>query len=230
MEYCRGRDHIAMAGCQAVSITGDTRLVPKSDGVRRAELIRQKYVHLGMYLIDDVVMGPPTTAFINRRAVEAGGVMAEESSIRYYTDSRWLMEVLRHGDSALIHEPLVEYFQGEHVSLSSDVKHRPQQMDDELLELRGLMRDAIPPDVAAPSLATVKQMILVMRAFSQLKAKHPWQALRRAVRAWRPGAWYHVARFVLRKRFPGRFHDTPREILLPVDSVDSSTLDSATRA
>jgi glycosyltransferase involved in cell wall biosynthesis len=218
MHYCRARDHIALAGCAMISVAGDKRFEPKLDGLPRAELIRQKYVHLGMYLQDDVVGNPPTALLINRRAVEAGGYMIERDGLRYFADSQWEAEIVRHGDSVLIREPLVEWVQGEHLSLTSEYQGKPEEMDAELHLLRGQLRAAIPPDVPAPPLETVRQMILVLRTLSLLKARRPAAALRRALRVHRPAAWWRALRVILRMRYPTRFHDTPREVLLPVSA------------
>jgi hypothetical protein len=169
-----------------------------------------------MYLQDDVVGGPPTTIMINRRAVEAGGLMAEDLGFRYFSDARWKTEIARFGDSALIHEPLVEYHQGEHVSLSSEYRGKPEEMDTELFELRRVLRELIPADLYPPPLKTTQQMVVVLRVISALKAGRPLYAFRRALAAPRPQAWLMAIRVAL-SRYAGSMHVSPRERLLPVD-------------
>lgn len=219
MHYCAGRDNIALAACQFIIVEGNKRIEPRRNGLPPAQLILQKYVHLGMYLVDRVTGGPPTGLFINRRVIDAGGLMVIDSKFRYFADSRWIIEMLRHGDSAMINEALVEYHQGEHASLSSEFRERPDDMDVEVLEMRRIMRDAIPSEVNSPSLQTAEQMIIALRAMSQAGAGSFGGALRRALSAPRPWAWWYAIRTILRKRFPARFRETPREILKPV--VDS---------
>lgn len=218
MHYCAGRDNIALAACQFIIVEGNKRIEPRRNGLPPAQLILQKHVHLGMYLVDRVTGGPPTGLFINRRVIDAAALMVD-SEFRYFADSRWIIEMLRHGDSAMINEPLVEYHQGAHASLSSEFKGRPEDMDSEVLKMRRIIRDAIPADIEAPSLRTAEQMIIALRALSQARVRNIGGAIRRALRAPRPSAWWYAIRTLLRQRFPARFGETPREILPPVDAA-----------
>lgn len=215
MAYCRGRDHVALASCMSAAVNGDRRReVRLGVSSPHAELIRQKYLHLGMYLNDPLVGGPPTTLFLNRRAVDAGGRMVVDSPIRYFADALWKAEIVRHGDCVMVPELLVEYHQGEHASLSSEFRHKPEDLDEEVRALRVLLYEMIPPELNPPPLETALQSSFIFRGLSDLKAFRFRRAAALMMSARRPTAWVLAVRVAAFRSLGLRwFRTCPREPL-----------------
>ena len=60
------------------------------------ELIRQRYIHLGMYL-QDCNVGLPSQVMVHRKAIEQGALFENVPGIVSGVDTAWNIAVLRHG-------------------------------------------------------------------------------------------------------------------------------------
>jgi hypothetical protein len=102
----------------------------------------------------------------------------------------------------------VEQHQGEHESVTSQFGH--EQLDRELEILLELQRPLIDPSLRPPSVTAVRHMLRVIRAFHRLAKRQPLAALRLSLGTWYPVGWKLGLQWLLRKKFPNRFHNVPR--------------------
>jgi glycosyltransferase involved in cell wall biosynthesis len=171
-------------------------------------LIHQRFVHLGFYLQEEVGGGVPSQVMVHRRVLEQGIWLEENPQFRSAVDSWWWMRILQHGDSLLVRVPLVEFYQGEHESITSMTD--PAKLDEEFRELRRLQLPLIDPSLHPPSLPVVYQMLNLIRAVSRASRRDFVGAVQLSLRCWRPCAWWLALRWLLRRRFPDRFFTVQR--------------------
>jgi glycosyltransferase involved in cell wall biosynthesis len=202
-------DNVIMAGCCVAHYTNNVFV--KSDSVAGQpllELVSTRYTNLGGYLQDDVGGGIPTQMMVHRRAIEQGVLFEDHPGLISGVDVPWNIRLRQLGDSLIINLPLVELHQGEHETVTSQIGH--EQLDRELEILLELQRPMIDPSLRPPSVTAVRHMLRVIRAFHRLAKRQPLAALRLSLGTWYPVGWKLGLQWLLRKKFPNRFHNVPR--------------------
>jgi hypothetical protein len=79
--------------------------------------------------------------------------------------------------------------------------------------MRRLQLAMIDPALKPPPLDVTLQALRLIRAAHRLSRLRPLEAARLGIGVWHPRAWRLAARWLLRQRFPGRFHELPRHVL-----------------
>jgi len=189
---------------------------------RRAtiEVIRQREAHLAMYL-QDLDIGTPTSVLAHRRCIEAGVLFEDPEGISSSVDVWWFVRALRHGDLALVNEPLVEMHQGGHETVTSGTDDDERYAQFELL--REWLLPMIDLDSAPPGLDSAQGMIRLIRAAHDVSHGRPIVGLRRALRERDPNAWRLATRWALRRAAPGWFEAVERDAVRPCVDAPSRT-------
>lgn len=193
---------VAMASCRVASFAHG-KIVKEEpwQGRPLLELIPQRYVHLGMYLQEDVGLGIPTQVIVRRDVVqEKGAWFQEHPGLFSGVDTLWYMNVLKHGDQLIINRVLAEQFQGEHVTVTSQMTE--ERMDAEFSLLRRMQYKLIEPDLPRPSLRVALQALRLIRSSQSVANGRFVRAVTLAASAWHPAAWRHALRWYLRRRWP----------------------------
>jgi hypothetical protein len=172
------------------------------------ERIPQKTVHLAMYL-QDVDVGIPTQTMVNRACIDRGVLFEDCRDLVSGVDIWWFARLLQYGDLLLVNEALVEQHQGAHATVTSRID--AAALDAEFHTLRELILPLIDPQLHPPPLHLANQSLRLIRALHRLTIREPREALRLAATAWHPKAWFLALRWLLRRRFPGRFELVPRK-------------------
>jgi glycosyltransferase involved in cell wall biosynthesis len=181
-------------------------------GKAPVELIRQPYVHLGMYL-QDCTVGLPTQVMVQRNAIEHGALFEDVPGIISSVDAVWNCAVLRQGDLLLVNKVLAEHHQ-DHKTITGSL--RVGQLEAEYPIVLRKELECIDPSLKPPPLPVVLQMAKFLRAFSYLKDGKIHDALWLVRQVWHPAAWLFTTRWVLSQIFPGSFHVAPR---IPVTRI-----------
>jgi len=181
-------------------------------GKAPAELIRQRHIHLGMYL-QDCNVGLPSQVMVHRRAIEQGALFEDVPGMFTGLDAVWNCAVLRHGDLLFVNKVLAEHHQG-HQTITGDLRAGQLEAGYPIILNREL--ECIDPSLKPPPLPVVLQMVKCLRAFSCLNLGEIGESLHLIRQAWRPSAWLLTTRWVLCQIFPGRFHVVPR---IPVTRI-----------
>ena len=210
----RGRESVALVTCLLERFYDGAPVKRQERGARPSlEMVEGRRALLGMYL-QDIDVGMPTQVMVRRSViVEHGAFFEEAPGILALVDSLWYARVLRHGDLLFINRPLVQEHQGAHATATSQTTEA--MYDRELARFRELLREDVDAALHPPSAIVVDQQLRLIRAMHRLHIHQPFQALKLAAGAWHPQAWYLAARWLLRRRFPGRFYTVPR---VPLDS------------
>jgi glycosyltransferase involved in cell wall biosynthesis len=186
-------------------------------------LIPQRFLLLGMYLQEDIGFGVPTQMMIRRTVVDRGILFDPHPGLRSGVDSYFCARVAQLGDSLIIRAPLVEFYQGGHESITSTMDMK--QLDEEFKLLRRIQLPMIDPALKPPPLATVYQMLNLIRATSRASRKQFAQAAALTLSSWRPGAWRLFFQWLRRRRNPD-LHSNVQRITCD-DSVLRKTLSIA---
>ena len=210
----RDRASVALATCLLERFRDGAPVKHQPRGGRALlELVEGRLALLGMYL-QDIDVGMPTQVMVRRSVVvEHGAYFEEAPGILALVDSLWYARVLRHGDLLFLNRPLVEEHQGSHATATSQTTEA--MYDRELVRFRELLRSELDVALCPPSPVVIDQQLRLIRAMHRLHIRQPLQALKLAAGAWHPQAWYLAGRWLLRRRFPGRFYAVPR---VPLDS------------
>lgn len=204
---------IAMATC-LVDRYRDGRLAKAGARGRRArvERISRSGIQLAMYL-QDVDIGMPTQVLVNRSCIEQGVLFEEPPGIQAAVDSWWFTRILQHGDLVMVNKVLAEEHQGNHASITRSSSE--DTLDREMELLRKMTLPMIDPACRPPPLHIVKQSLRLIRAMHRLLQRNYADAVRLAISAWHPQAWWLTGRWLLRRSFPGRFEVVARTVLDP---------------
>ena len=170
------------------------------------ELIRQRYIHLGMYL-QDCNVGLPSQVMVHRKAIEQGALFEDVPGVISGVDTVWNCTVLRHGDLLFVNKVLVDYHQ-DGATVTSSLATGQLEAEYPIVLRKEL--ECIDPSLKPPPLPVVLQMVECIRAFSYLKSGRIRETLQLVRQVWRPSAWLLTTRWVLSQIFPGRFHVAPR--------------------
>ena len=171
-----------------------------------AELIREPYIHLGMYL-QDCNVGLPTQVMVHRKAIEQGALFEDVPGIISSVDAVWNCAVLRHGDLLLVNKVLAEHHQ-DHKTITGNLAAGQLEAEYPIVLKREL--ECIDSGLKPPPLPVVLQMVKCLRAFHYLNLGEIGEGLHLVRQVWRPSAWSLTTRWVLSQIFPGRFHVAPR--------------------
>ena len=175
-------------------------------GKAPVELIRQPYIHLGMYL-QDCNVGLPSQVMVHRRAIEQGALFEDVPGVIGSVDTVWNCAVLRHGDLLFVNKVLAEHHQGHETTTGS---LRAGQTESEYPITLGRELECIDPSLKPPPLPVVLQMVQCLRAFSYLKGGKIRDAFRLVGQIRHLSALFLTTRWVLSQIFPGSFHVAPR--------------------
>lgn len=202
---------VVLAGCLARRYRGGVLVrTEKAPARKTVEIVRQPYAHLALYLQDFECGSMPTQMLIHRRAIDQGAYMVDDEAIRAGVDQRWFSDILKYGDRLHLALPLVEEHQGVVATQTSTATE--QEMDDENILLRKIYYSGIPLDrLHAPPLQVVEQMTWGIRGLHRLfkgRLREGFLLLRNVRSA---EAARLVAKWLLRKAFPGHFGAVPRE-------------------
>lgn len=206
----------ACPGAAIVRCLTDRVINGQSKGAERigrrsaAELIRQRDVHLAIYL-QDLDIGTPTSVLVHRRVIDAGVLFEAPAGISSSVDGWWFIRALRHGDLALCNEALVEMHQGGHETVTSDTGDDERYAQFELL--RAWTLPMIDLDHEPPALESTRGMIRLIRSACDLAHGRPVSGVRRALAERDPVAWRLAIRWGLRRAMPGRFETMPRRVI-----------------
>lgn len=159
-------------------------------------------------LIQDVEIGMPTQVLIRADAIRAGLFMEAPEGLVIGVDWWWFARLLCHGDLLLINAALVEEHQGDHPTITSTAS--TDFLYEEMRRLRRDLTPLVPPERRPRDARVPEGIVSLVQAASDLRARHPIAALRRAAAIHSVAAWAHTARLLLRRRFPGRFEHIPR--------------------
>jgi hypothetical protein len=209
----RGRDNVVLATSLIECFRDGHRVKSAGRGSRaELELVGGRDARLAMYL-QDVDVGIPTQVTVRRNAVVDAGVWFEPlPGVSTAVDSWWYFRLMAHGDLLMLSRVLAHEHQGAHVTVTS-------QTSDEAHDREvGLLRQHMWPYVSAespsaPGLPAVRQALCLIRAMHRLSRWKLLDAAKLAAGAWHPNAWELAMRWLLRRKFPGRFYAVPRVAL-----------------
>jgi len=129
-EFCKGRR---------------TRAFKRQPGVPLMLRLDPPETLKSMYLNDNGAGGVPTLLAVSKRVVDAGIRFEESGGIWHMVDSYWAARIAARGPWVVINEGLVERYQGETVSVTSQTTDA--LFDAELPILRELIHDLMPADI-----------------------------------------------------------------------------------
>lgn len=178
----------------------------------RVELLREADAAMA-FMCQDVDIGIPSQVMVPRRLITAGVLLEEHPKLRSNVDTLWFMKLLRHGPLLLVNEGLIQQHQGEHETVTSVMTEDDLYAEFALLRamqhanLNDAQRERI-------TLRTAVDELRVIRAFRNLTRGRLWCAAKLAARTPNPRAWALAIRWILRRKYPGRFELLPREVIL----------------
>lgn len=179
------------------------------NGNNTAFFIEQKYVHLGMYLQDDVGGGTPSQMMLPSSLLSKGVWFKEYDGIQFGVDSMFFCDACRHGGSLVINRPLVIRHQG-HETITSIVPE--EALDKEYYRMREHQLQFIDPSLNPPSLETISAFLKIIRALNRFTRRRFTEGLKLTAAAGANGkAWSLAIRWGARRLFPGKFHNVPRQ-------------------
>lgn len=203
----------AIVRCLADRVGLGPRRFPERRGRRaRVEELDPEVAPLAMY-IQDLDIGVPTQVLVRSGLVRAGAVMPAEGDFVIGVDVLWYIRLLRGGSLVMLNEPLVRHYQGGHETVTSRASEAEFFLECD--RTREVLLPFIEPSQRPPPLATVRQMLRLIRALRNFRDGRPLAAGGLAIGCWRPRAWVLAARWFLRRAWPGRFEAVPRRVLVP---------------
>lgn len=170
------------------------------------EVVEQKYIHLGMYLQEDIGCGIPSAVMVNRKYINENTVFAKYPGLESGIDSFWNMRVCQNGDSVIINRHLAEWHQG-HETVTSN--RELSALDQEYVILRNLQLPLISKDFDPPSITVVTHMLRAIRAIQSFKSGAALRGLGLAIQAYHPMGWFLASKWLLRKYYPRKFTSIP---------------------
>ncbi len=173
--------------------------------------VPQRYVHLGMYLQEEIGGGVPSQLMVRRDVLEKGVFFEDHPQLKSGVDAFWVARVLQHGDSLIVNQPLVEFYQGGHESVTSSMTD--EALDAEFRVLRRIQLPMIDPSLHPPSLATIDQMLNLIRAANRFSKRNIGGAIPLILRSWRPSAWLLFFRFLRNRKRPLDSTQIPRIVV-----------------
>lgn len=213
LDATRHSSNAAIVRCLAHRVGPGPARLPDRRGRRASvEELDPDLAPLAMYL-QDLDIGVPTQVLVRSSLVHAGAFMPQPGEFVTGVDVLWYLRLLRSGSLVLLNRPLVRHCQDGHETVTS--RTGEAEFFGECERLREILLPFIDPTQRPPPLATVRQMLRLIRALRNLREGRPASGCLRALSCWRPGAWALAARWILRRAWPGRFEAVERRILVP---------------
>lgn len=171
-------------------------------GRARVELLSSGDALRAMYF-QEAGPGQPSLTMVHRSVVDDGVLFQDVPELVSGFDSDWGARVVSRGDLVLINEPLVNYHQGAHSTITTRLSE--EALDADYVVLRRRYLDLMDASLKRPPLATVVEMLMLIRAANRLKKRRFSSAVRLLIHARRPHAWWLAFRWSLQQVWPGRF-------------------------
>jgi glycosyltransferase involved in cell wall biosynthesis len=163
---------------------------------------------LAMYILEEAGWALPTQQMVHRSVVDGGVLFEKPPGINTLYDSWFNARVCARGSTLAYNLPLVEWHQGQHETTTSAITD--DQLTEEFLAFRRLVRPLVPKDRNPPSLESAEGMIRIIRALNLLRKMHFWEAIRVIARIHDVCAYRLTIGWVLRRYFPRRFSSVVR--------------------
>jgi glycosyltransferase involved in cell wall biosynthesis len=166
---------------------------------------------LAMYILDEAGWAPPTQQMVRRSVVDAGVLFEKAPGIDTLYDSWFNARICAQGPILAYNAPLVEWHQGQHETTTSAISD--DQLTEEFLAFRRLVRPLVPKDRNAPSLKCTEDMIMIIRALNHLRRLRLRAAIRIAAHIHNACAYKLAIDWLLRRYYPRRFSSVERTVI-----------------
>jgi glycosyltransferase involved in cell wall biosynthesis len=166
---------------------------------------------LAMYILDEAGWALPTQQMVHRSVVDAGVLFEKPPGINTLYDSWFNARVCARGATLACNLPLVEWHQGQHETTTSAITD--DQLTEEFLAFRRLVRSLVPKDRNPPSLKSAEGMIMIIRALNHLRKMHLRAGLRIAARIHDARAYRLTLDWLVRRYYPRRFSSIARTVI-----------------
>jgi hypothetical protein len=204
-------DVVAVSCADETVIDGVVKRPFRRRGRALLEELAPDHGLLAMYMLDEACWGRPTSQLVHRSLIEAGVVFEQPEGIVSMVDSWWNARVHVHGPILVYNEPLVEWHQGAHDSISSTLSF--EQLTAEFLLFRRMILPLVPGRMAPPPLPTVEMMVLLVRAFTQLRHRQARAIKLLIAGVMAPQAYGLAIAWLLRRWAPRRFSTVQRTVV-----------------
>jgi glycosyltransferase involved in cell wall biosynthesis len=166
---------------------------------------------LAMYILDEAGWALPTQQMVHRSVVDAGVLFEKPPGVNTLYDSWFNARVCARGATLAYNLPLVEWHQGQHETTTSAITD--DQLTEEFLAFRRLVRPLVPNDRNPPNLKTAEGMVMIMRALNHLRKMRLWAAIRILARIHDACAYRLTINWMLRQYYPRRFSSVVRTVI-----------------
>jgi glycosyltransferase involved in cell wall biosynthesis len=166
---------------------------------------------LAMYVLDEACWALPSQQMVHRSVIDAGVLFEKAPGIVTLYDSWFNARVHSYGAALVYNSPLVEWHQGRHETTTSEITD--DDLTAEFVAFRKLLLSLMPRRNDLPSLNSVENMVMLVRAFKRLAHAHPLAAMQGIAGIWDPAAYGMAIKWLLRQYYPRRFSSISRSVI-----------------
>ena len=181
------------------------------------EVIPQNQIHIAMYLLENTGGAIPSQKMIHRRVFDRGIMMEEPPGLSWMVDSWFNVKIATCGDLVLFKQPLVEWHQGSHETVTQASTDREQER--ELHLFREMLWEEVRDHAKVPSPEVMTQMTYIPRSLMRFKRMQWKRAFRLLSRVKHPSAYAIFAHWMLHRLTKGRLSKGKRQRMAVIPTV-----------